>query len=99
MQNLQNVELRSTGGHRYNPKPDWVSAAPPITQPGFTTIGTQVYEVPVDRLRGATVIIGPDEGEVTTYDAAIRVELGLSGDETLEEGPMSLPPATTQVSQ
>lgn len=94
MHNLHNAELRTRDAHQYDPKPDWVSAAPPITQPGFTAVGMQVYEVPVERLRRATVIIGPDEGEVTTYDAAVRVDLGLSGDESLE---LALPQATTRV--
>ena len=99
VQSFRTAELRTRDGHRYDPKSDWSSAALPLTQPGFTATGVQVYEVPVERLRRARVIIGPDEGEVTTYDAAVRVDLGLAGDESLEEGPLALPQATTQVTR
>jgi hypothetical protein len=96
---FRNAALITRDGRRYQPKPDWITAALPITQPGFTATGVQVYEVPRSRLRGAQVIIGPDQGETTTYDAAVRVDLALSGDEPLEDGPLALPPGTREVTR
>lgn len=96
---FRNAELITRDGRRYQPKPDWIAAVLPITQPGFTATGVQVYEVPRSRLRGARVIIGPDQGETTTYDVAVRVELGLTGDEPLEDGPLALPPGIREVTR
>jgi len=52
-------------------------------------------EVPTSRLAGAVLVIGPDGGETTTFDSAVRVDLGLSGREPLEPGPVTLPEGTT----
>jgi hypothetical protein len=96
-QGFGNLELRTRSGHRYEPRPDWFAAGLKPTQPGFSVRGAQVYEVPTDRLRGAVLIIGPDEGETTTFDAAVRVDLGLSGREPVEPGPVVLPESSTWV--
>jgi hypothetical protein len=96
-QSFGNMELRTRDGRRYEPRPEWATPQLPPTQPGFTSRGTQVYEVPTHRLRGAVLIIGPDEGETTTFDAAVRVDLGLSGRESVEPGPIVLPEGITWI--
>lgn len=95
-QGFRNMELRTRDGRRYQPRPDWFAAELKPTQPGFTSRGTQVYEVPTRRLAGAVLIIGPDQGEITTFDGAVRVDLGLSGREPVEPGPVVLPESTTR---
>ena len=96
-QNLQNIELVTADGVRYDPRPEWFSAALPITQPGFTSAGTQVYEVPREHLAGAVLVVGPDQGETTAFDRAVRVRLGLEDEQPVEPGPVELPAATTRV--
>jgi hypothetical protein len=94
-QSFGNMELRTRDGRRYDPRPEWVTAELKATQPGFSCRGTQVYEVPTRRLAGAVLVIGPDGGELTTFDGAVRVDLGLSGREPIEPGPLALPEDTT----
>lgn len=96
VQNLNNIEL-VTDGRRYDARPEWFAAALPITQPGFTSTGTLVYEVPRDALADAVLVVGPDLGETTGFDRAVRVRLGLADDQPVEPGPVELPEATTRV--
>lgn len=95
-QGFRNMELRTRDGRRYEPRPDWFAAELKPTQPGFTSRGTQVYEVPTRRLAGAVLIIGPDQGEITNFDGAVRVDLGLTGRELVEPGPIVLPEGATR---
>lgn len=95
-QNLGNLALRTADDVRYDPRPEWFSAEPPSTQPGFTSSGTLVFEVPRDDLAGAVLVVGPDSGETTGFDRAVRVRLGLAAD-TPAEPELELPDATTRV--
>jgi hypothetical protein len=96
VQNLRNIELVTDGRH-YDPRPEWFAAALPTTQPGFTSEGTLVYEVPRAALGDAVLMVGPDLGETTGYDRAVRVELGLDAGQPVEPGPVELPDATIRV--
>lgn len=96
VQNLRNIELVTQGRH-YDPRREWFAAALPITQPGFTSEGTLVYEVPRDALSGAVLVVGPDLGETTGFDRAVRVELDLKDDQPVEPGPVELPDVTIRV--
>jgi hypothetical protein len=97
VQNLTNIELVTSEGRRYDARPEWFAAALRITQPGFTSEGTLVFEVPREALRGAVLVVGPDLGETTGFDRAVRVRLGLDDDQPVEPGPVDLPAATTRV--
>lgn len=96
VQNLGNIDL-VTAGRRYDPRPEWLAASLPITQPGFTSDGTLVYEVPRDALSGAVLMVGPDPGETTGFDRAVRVRLDLDDEQPVEPGPVELPDSTTRV--
>ena len=50
-----------------------------------------------EALRGAVLVVGPDLGETTAFDRAVRVRLGLDDDQPVEPGPVELPAATTRV--
>jgi hypothetical protein len=89
-QYLTNVELRTRDGRRYDPRPEWSTAEPPVTQPGFSSRGVVVFEVPPDRVAGAKLFVGPSEGEVTRFDAAVRADLGLDADAVPEPVPSTL---------
>ena len=97
VQNLRNIRLVTDRGSRYNPRPEWFSAEPPITQPGFTSEGTLVFEVPREDLTNAVLIVGPDLGETTGYDRAVRVRLGLDDDQPVEPYLIEPPDATIWV--
>jgi hypothetical protein len=97
VQNLRNVELVTAAGRRYDARPEFFSEGLPITQPGFTSEGTLVYEVPREALPGAVLVVGPDLGETTGFDRAVRVRLGLDADQPVEPGPVELPDATIRV--
>ena len=75
---LGQVWLVTRDGRRYDPRDEWTSARPPIpAQPGFTVIGSWVFEVPVDRLAGAELVVDNDGAEFDWYDVGLRAELGL----------------------
>lgn len=97
-QNLRNIELVTAADVRYDPRPEGFAAALPITQPGFTSRGTLVYEVPREALAGAVLIVGPDQGETTSFDRAVRVRLDLDEQTPVEPGAVELTDATTRVS-
>ena len=74
---LNQVRLRTRDGHGYDPRPEFASAALAQTQPGFTRHATLVFEVPPERLAGATLEVDADSASVDGYARALRVELGL----------------------
>ena len=93
------ITLITEDGRSYEPRPEFASAAPSLTQPGFTTAGSLVFELPPSRLAGARLLVDPDTGEFDVYDAAVRVDLGL-GESTPPDvlaGP--LPASTTWVTR
>ena len=94
-QYFQTVRLETADGHRYDPRSEWSSAGPPITEPGFSSAGSWVFEIPAGRVAGARLIVGPTGGEVTRYDAAALLDLDLSRASTTEPGPLE--PAETRV--
>ncbi len=103
-QYFTHLELRTGDGHRYDPRPEWSTAAPPITQPGFSARGDVVFEVPAGRVADARLFIGPLGGEVTRYDAAVLVDLGLvdrglGKDVPIEPGPLTLADGTVWVTR
>jgi hypothetical protein len=93
------LELRTRDGHRYDPRPEWTTAAPPITQPGFSGRGDVVFELPAERVAGARLFIGPLGGEVTRFDAAVLVDLELGDDVPIDSGPLTLADGTVWVSR
>lgn len=76
--NFTSVALQTRSGDRYDPRPEWVTARPPMTQPGFTVRGTWVFEVPPARLIGARLLVENDPREFDGYDRGLRIDLGLA---------------------
>ena len=76
---FQRVQLETRAGDRYDPRSEWISAQPPLTQPGFTVRGTWVFEIPSDGARGARLLVECEPREFDGYDRGLRVDLGLDG--------------------
>ncbi len=93
------VTLRTRDGSTYDPRPEFISAAPGSTQPGFTSRGTSVFEVATDRLGGAHFVVDGGGGEFDVYDRAVRVDLGLTEHTPVENQLAELPVATIEVTR
>lgn len=97
-QTFQNISLVTRDDRQYEPRPQWSTAAPRAADPGFSSRGTLVFEVPQQRLAGARLVVGPDQGEVTTFDAAARVDLQLS-ELPQEPEPLTVPEPSVWVTR
>lgn len=91
------LTLMTADGHSYDPRPEFSLPALPITQPGFTSTGSLIFEVPPDRLEGANLVVDPDPAEFDAYDIAVRVELGLDESTPVETLTDPLPEPVTSV--
>ena len=96
-QGFWNIEVHTMDGRSYDRRPEWSTPDIKVTQPGFSARGTQVYELPVDRVAGAVLQVGPSFGEVTHFESAVRVDLGLSPGGARAAGAVQLPEATQWV--
>jgi hypothetical protein len=76
---FQRVQLETRDADRYEPRSEWISAQPPLTQPGFTSRGTWIFEVPYGGARGAHLLVESEPREFDGYDRGLRVDLGLDG--------------------
>jgi hypothetical protein len=95
---FQRVQLETRAGDRYDPRSEWISAQPPLTQPGFTTRGTWVFEIPSDGARGARLLVETEPREFDGYDRALRVDLGLDGSAP-KPGALQPPDSSTWVTR
>ena len=75
---FRSVALQTRSGDSYSPRSEWVTATPPLTQPGFTVRGTWVFEVPAARLAGARLLVENDPREFDGYDRGLRIDLGIT---------------------
>ena len=91
------VWLLTASGHRYAPRDEFGSAQPSMVQPGFTTTGTFVFQVPPDRIAGARLLVEPGTALFVIHDTTVRVNLGLGEDAPLLAEPIMLAPSTTEV--
>jgi hypothetical protein len=71
------VELQTRAGDRYDPRDEWITARPPMADPGFTSRGSWVFEVPRGAARGARLLVQNDAREFDGFDRALRVDLAL----------------------
>lgn len=76
---FQRIQLETRADDRYEPRSEWISAQPPLTQPGFTVRGTWVFEIPSDGVRGSRLLVENDPREFDGYDRGLRIDLGLDG--------------------
>ncbi|HEU5485406.1 MAG TPA: hypothetical protein VFU98_10900 [Microlunatus sp.] len=93
---FQRVRLVVRSGERYHPREEWPAASPPITQAGFTSRGSWVFEIPRAGIQGAHLQVGNDPREFEGYDRALWVDLELDP-RSLQPGPVTLDDATTRV--
>jgi hypothetical protein len=93
------ITLITGDGRSYEPRPEFAGAGPSITQPGFTTAGSLVFELPPSRLDGARLLVDPDGAEFDVYDAAVRVDLGLNESTPADVLDDPLPDTTTWVTR
>jgi len=91
------VVLRTRDDREYEPRPDFTSAGLSGTQPGFTRNGTEVFEVPTDRLPGAVLEVDRDAAAFDVYAQAVRVDLALDEGTPVEPGPLRAEDSTLAV--
>ncbi len=90
------VSLHTRDGHDYEPRGEFSTAGLGETQPGFTRNATVVFEVPPDRLAGATLVIDSDAAAVDRYADAIRIDLGLADPVAIGAETLKVPPSTVE---
>lgn len=94
---VDDVWLLTASGHRYAPRPELISAHPPMVEPGFTTTGTYVFHVPADRVPGARLVVEPATPLFLMHDITVRVDLGLTEDTPVLTDPVTPGEPTTEV--
>ena len=92
------VRLLTRGGALYDPRSEWILAAPPLTQAGFRVRGTWVFEVPAGHVAGVRLQVENESREFDGYDQGLRIDLGLDGTAPLP-GALTLAEATTTVTR
>lgn len=92
------ARLHTVDGHVYAERTEGVVARPPAVNAGFTGFGTVVFEVPGERVTGATLVLGPvREGFVQVFAGALRFPDVVANASTRRS--VSMPAATTQVTR
>ncbi|MFX4271189.1 hypothetical protein ACQBAR_11320 [Propionibacteriaceae bacterium Y1685] len=86
-QNQLETDLITLDGHRHHPRAEFSSAGPTTTAPGFTRTYTVVYEVPVERVAGARLLLDDVRG-FEVHHEAVRVDLGLTDDTEVSRAPI-----------
>lgn len=94
-----NVALETADGRRYAPRDELTTAQPPTVEPGFSTTGTYVFEVPPDRVPGARLLIEPGVALFLTHDTTIRVDLALDASTAVAPSPLVPEPSSTEVTR
>lgn len=67
------AQLHTLDGHVYGARSEGIVPGLPATNPGFTGLGTVVFEVPNERVAGSTLVLGPvREGFLRVFAGALR---------------------------
>lgn len=98
-QTLSNVWLATRDGHRYDPRDEFTTAAPPVTQSGFSCRFSLVFELPQQRVPGAVLVFDGPSGTFDVYRDAVRVDLALRGDTAVRTEPLTVRKATDWVTR
>ncbi len=91
------VTLLTRDGHQYTSRGDTTSTALTVTDPGFTRVATEVFEVPDDRVAGSVLQVDHDKAAFDVYSEAVRVDLGLEEDGPPLPGPLAITRSTVTV--
>lgn len=95
---FQDVHLRTSEGLEYSQIDELSNFALPTTRPGFTSSGVSVFEVPPDLVDGADLVIGPDQGVITSHGQLVIIE-DVVTPETLRHPSVSFDEPTTKVTR
>lgn len=87
------LTLRTTDGHTYSQRDELTLAQVPPVEPGFTSSGTAVFELPPDRVAGADLVLVPHRGGLLYFRSGLRFD-DVVGDGTPVQA--SVTPASTQ---
>lgn len=94
---LTRVWLGTRDGRRYEARGEWSTLRPQVpVQPGFTSTGSWVFELPERRLAGAELVVENDGGEFDAYDQGLRIALGLDVTR-VQQDPLQLPQPSVRV--
>ncbi|WP_375425202.1 hypothetical protein [uncultured Friedmanniella sp.] len=94
---FSDVTLSTRDGRQYEARQDTISSELSATDPGFTRVATEVFEVPDDRVAGAVLQVDHDAAAFDVYSRAVRVDLGLGPDTPRLPGPLKVTDATVRV--
>lgn len=75
------VTVATPDGHHIRQREDFAPANLPNAEPGFTTWGAAVFEIPEDQAEGATLEVRGSMGLFTSYSTGLRIS-GIVTDET-----------------
>ena len=72
---LGDISLLTSDGHEYHQRSELGAAELPSVEPGFTSSGTALFEVPPERVPGAQLLIVPHPGGLLYYRSGLRFKL------------------------
>lgn len=64
---FNDVTLRTADGLSYQRIYEFSAYGPALTAPGFTQGGVSIFELPLDAVLGAELVVGPDRGSLQYY--------------------------------
>lgn len=95
---FSDVHLRTTEGLEYSQVDELSNFALQPTPPGFTSTGVSVFEVPADLVDGADLVVGPEQGLISSHGQLVIVE-DVVTPETLRHPSVSFNEPTTKVTR
>ncbi|MFT4227293.1 hypothetical protein [Micropruina sp.] len=94
---LSTLTLETTDGYRYSQLTDAGLAGLSLTQPGWTSYGTAVFEVPPQRVPGARLVVGAQSDMLVIYRAQLAFDAVVS-DFTVHDR-VAITPARSEVTR
>lgn len=94
---LSTLTLETADGHSYSQLTDAGLGSLSLTQPGWTSHGTAVFEVPPDRVPGARLVVGAQSDLLVVYRAQLAFD-DVVGDLTVHDS-VELVPASSEVTR
>lgn len=84
------VTLLTPDGRQHESRQDTISSGLTVTQPGFTRLATEVFEVPDARVAGSVLQVDHDKAAFDVSSEAVRVDLGLDNDTAVRPGSLAV---------
>lgn len=94
---LSDLTLQTADGHRYSQLADPGLGGLSLTQPGWTSHGTAVFELPPERVPGARLVVGAQSDMLVIYRAQLAFD-DVVGDLTVHDR-LDLTPARSEVTR